>query len=212
LALRRNLVQSLFEHGELRTTLPKAKEMRSFAERLVTLAIDGSLAARQRAVALLNDRAIIAAEHREAYDRMSDAKRDKVLRARSGRRHRRGLSRPGLKFTADSVIHRLFSDIGPRMKRRNEARGCAGGYTRVIKLPDRRLGDGGAIAVLQLVGESDVPRPKLTDRTERKRRAKVRYNAYAGKPRQRRGAQKSGRAKSRADAAPASQAAAEAAE
>ena len=37
-ALRRNMVQSLFEHGKIRTTLPKAKEVRAFAEKLITLA------------------------------------------------------------------------------------------------------------------------------------------------------------------------------
>ena len=37
-ALRRNLVQSLFEHGKIRTTLPKAKEVKAFAEKLITLA------------------------------------------------------------------------------------------------------------------------------------------------------------------------------
>ena len=37
-SLRRNLVQSLFEHGKIRTTLPKAKEVRAIAEKLITLA------------------------------------------------------------------------------------------------------------------------------------------------------------------------------
>ena len=60
-ALRRNLCQSLFEHGELRTTVIKAKEIRAMAERLITLAIDGSLAARQRAEAIMQDRAVIPA-------------------------------------------------------------------------------------------------------------------------------------------------------
>ena len=81
-ALRRNLVQSLFEHGEVRTTVVKAKEVRSMAEKLVTLAIKGTLADRQRAEALLQDRAIIPKENREEYDGLSDAKRDKALRSR----------------------------------------------------------------------------------------------------------------------------------
>jgi large subunit ribosomal protein L17 len=190
LALRRNLVQSLIEHGEVRTTLPKAKEVRAFAERLVTLAIDGSLAARQRAIALLNDRAIIPAEHRAAYDGLSDAKRAKVLYSRSGRRYRASTTRPGVKFTAESVIHRLFADIGPRMKQRNEARSCSGGYTRIIKLADRRLGDGGSLAILQWVGPDDAPRGKGSDKTERKRRARVKYAFFAGKPLKRRGARR----------------------
>lgn len=182
-ALRRNLVQSLIEHGEVRTTITKAKEVRAFAERLVTLAIDGSLAARQRAEALLQDRAIIPKDHQEDYDRMSDAKRDKVVRSRSGRRYRANTTRPGLKFTAESVLHRLFAEIGPRMKKRNEKHNSSGGYTRVIKLADRRLGDGGQLAILQLVSENDKPRAKGTAKTERKRRARVKYTVYAGKPR-----------------------------
>ncbi|MBU0637523.1 MAG: 50S ribosomal protein L17 [Planctomycetes bacterium] len=190
-ALRRNLVQSLIEHGQVRTTLTKAKEVRAMAERLVTLAINGSLAARQRAITLLNDRAIIAKENQEDYDGMSDAKRERVLRTRSGRRYRASITRPGVKFTAESVIHRLFSEIGPRMTRRNRARNCSGGYTRVIKLADRRVGDGTRLAVLQLVGEDDKPRSKTTDKTERKRRAKVKYAVYAGKPLTRRGRRRS---------------------
>ncbi|MFQ5804961.1 MAG: 50S ribosomal protein L17 [Phycisphaerae bacterium] len=189
-ALRRNLVQSLIEHGKVHTTLPKAKEVRRFAERLVTLAIDGSLAARQRAIAMLNDRAIIAKDHQGEYDQMSDAKRRQVLRARSGRRHRSSTTKPGVKFTAESVIHKLFADIGPRMRKRKESRG-AGGYTRIIKLADRRLGDGTPTAILQLVGEEDKPRPKGSDKTERKRRARVKYAVYAGKPIPRRGPRRS---------------------
>ena len=38
-AMRRNLVQSLFEHGKVRTTLPKAKEVKAMAERLITCGI-----------------------------------------------------------------------------------------------------------------------------------------------------------------------------
>ena len=183
LALRRNLVQSLFEHGEIRTTIPKAKEVRAFAERLITLALDGSPAARQRAEAALTDRSIIPAEHQEEYDKMSDAKREKVLRSRSGRRYRKNVARPGQKFTAESVITKLFTDIAARMKRRNEKLNSKGGYTRVIKLSQRRLGDAGQLAILQLVKEDDKPREKLADKTERKRRAKVKYSVYAGKPR-----------------------------
>ena len=180
-ALRRNLVQSLIEHGQVRTTLPKAKDLRPFAERIISLAVDGSLVARQRAIALLNDRAIIPKEQQAEYDRMSDAKRDKVLRSRSGRRYRASTTKPGVAFTAESVIHRLFATVGPAMKRRAEKRG-PGGYTRIIKLAKRRLGDGGEVAILQLVGEQDAARPDTGDKTNRKRKAKLRYAFYAGKP------------------------------
>lgn len=190
LAMRRNLVQSLIEHGEIRTTLPKAKDIRRFAERIASLAIDGSLHSRQRAEAMLNDRAIIPKAHQEEYDRMTDAKRAKVLRARSGRRHRVSRTVGGVKFTAQSVLNKLFAELGPRLKRRNESKSCSGGYTRLIKLSVRRLGDGGEQAIIRWVAEGDPARPKLTDKTERKRRAKVRYAVYAGKPLQRRSQRK----------------------
>lgn len=198
LALRRNLVQSLFEHGEVRTTLVKAKEVRPLAERLITLAIDGSLAARQRAEALLQDRAIIPKAHQKEYDQLSDAKRDKVIRSRSGRRYRASTTRPGLKFTAESVLHKLFAEIGPRMKKRNQTFHCSGGYTRIIKLADRRLGDAGQLAILQLIKEDDKPRKKSKEKTERKRRARVKYTVYAGKPRPHPKRRRSGKAAAKA--------------
>ena len=42
------MVQSLFEHGKIRTTLPKAKEVRGFAEKLITLARTDSVNNRRR--------------------------------------------------------------------------------------------------------------------------------------------------------------------
>ncbi len=62
LALRRNMVASLFEHETISTTQEKAKEVRSFAEKLITLAKKGTLPARRRAIAMLNNRAIYVEE------------------------------------------------------------------------------------------------------------------------------------------------------
>ena len=62
LAMRRNLVASLFEHETISTTIEKAKEVKSFAEKLITLAKKGTLAARRRAIALLGNRDIITLE------------------------------------------------------------------------------------------------------------------------------------------------------
>ena len=115
LALRRNMVSSLFEHETISTTQEKAKEVRSFAEKLITLAKKGTLPARRRAILLLNNRAIFAEE--------------------DGKMVKKG-----------TVVGKLFSDIGPRYLDR------PGGYTRIIKLPKRRLGDGGQLVLLQLVG------------------------------------------------------------
>ena len=58
-ALRRNLVQSLFEHGRVKTTPAKAKEVKAFAEKLITEARKNTLTARRRVIALMQDRRLV---------------------------------------------------------------------------------------------------------------------------------------------------------
>ena len=60
IALRRNLVQSLFEHGKIRTTLPKAKELRRVAEPLITLSKVATVANRRLAFDRLRDRDVVS--------------------------------------------------------------------------------------------------------------------------------------------------------
>ncbi|MEA3226369.1 MAG: 50S ribosomal protein L17 [Planctomycetota bacterium] len=129
LAMRRNLAASLFEHETISTTIQKAKHVRSFAEKLITLAKKGDLASRRRAIAMLGNRAIV-----EEIDG--------------------GYEKKG------TVIQKLFSEIGPRYLNRN------GGYTRIIHLSKRRLGDNGQLALLQLVGEEATV---VSDKSKKKK-------------------------------------------
>lgn len=177
LALRRNMAQSLFEHGQIETTIVKAKQMRPWVERLITLARKaraGSLAARQRLIAVMGDRAVIPAEYQEQYNGMSDAERARVMHSRSGRRYRLGQARAGQKWTAISIVNHLINNVV------GEFEGRPGGYTRVIKLGRFGKNDGGERAVLQLVGREETPgtvtRP---EKTARKRRTERRYAAAA---------------------------------
>ena len=118
-AMRRNLVQSLFEHGQVRTTLPKAQEVKGLAEKLITLARRKDLTARRRVIALLQDRRLVDEEQ---------------------------------EFTGQTVVQKLFADIAPQFAERN------GGYTRIIKLSDFRIGDGGNLVLLQLATEASPPK------------------------------------------------------
>jgi large subunit ribosomal protein L17 len=59
LALMRNLVLSLFHHERIQTTDPKAKELRRWADRMISLGKQGSLHARRRALAFIHDRAVV---------------------------------------------------------------------------------------------------------------------------------------------------------
>jgi len=58
-AMFRNMTVSLFDHELIRTTLPKAKELRRTAEPLITLAKTDSVAKRRLAFSRLRDRAIV---------------------------------------------------------------------------------------------------------------------------------------------------------
>jgi len=146
LAMRRNLVASLFEHETISTTMEKAKEVRPFAEKLITLAKKGTLAARRRAIELLGDRDIVEYEDNKPV--------------RTG-----------------SVIGKLFSELGPRYLDR------PGGYTRIIRLSMRRLGDNGQLVLLQLVAEDEGIAKKAkvsTRRASRRRAAEQAEEATAG--------------------------------
>lgn len=58
-ATLRNMASSLFQHGRITTTTAKAKELRPFAERLITLAKRGDLHARRLVARKIGDRAVL---------------------------------------------------------------------------------------------------------------------------------------------------------
>jgi len=130
LAMRRNMVASLFEHETISTTIEKAKEVKPFAERLLTLAKKGDLTSRRRAIALLGDRSIVVEED-------------------------------GNFIKKGSVVGKLFSELGPRYLDRN------GGYTRIIRLAMRRLGDNGQLVLLQLVGQDEKVEKKAAKKVKK---------------------------------------------
>ena len=133
LAMRRNLVASLFEHETISTTIEKAKEVKPFAEKLITLAKKGNLSARRRAISLLGNRDIVSTED-------------------------------GVEVKKGTVIGKLFSDLGPRYLDR------PGGYTRIIRLSLKRLGDNGQLVLLQLVGNEETA--EETEAPKKKKRTK----------------------------------------
>ncbi|MBN1804470.1 MAG: 50S ribosomal protein L17 [Sedimentisphaerales bacterium] len=134
LAMRRNLVASLIQHETISTTIEKAKEVKPFAEKLITLAKKGTLAARRRAISLLGNRDIVNEED------------DQPVKA-------------------GTVVGKLFSELGPRYLER------AGGYTRIIRLSMRRLGDNGQLVLLQLVGPDEVSTKRSKSKKSSRKKA-----------------------------------------
>jgi len=71
-ATLRNLAANLFQHGRIETTTAKAKELRPFAERLITLAKRGDLHARRLATRKLGDRKVVGNLFEEVGPRFVD--------------------------------------------------------------------------------------------------------------------------------------------
>lgn len=59
-ALYRSLVTSLLEHERIETTEAKAKEIRGFTDRMITLGKEGDLSARRRALSFLRSKAVVS--------------------------------------------------------------------------------------------------------------------------------------------------------
>ncbi|TKJ32752.1 MAG: 50S ribosomal protein L17 [Planctomycetes bacterium B3_Pla] len=136
LAMRRNMVASLIQHETISTTIEKAKEVKPFAEKMITLAKKGTLSARRRAIAMLGNRDIVDHESGEAV--------------------RKG-----------TVIGKLFSELGPRYLDR------PGGYTRIIRLSLRRLGDNGQLVLLQFLGSDETSKKQAKKRSRKRRKQAV---------------------------------------
>src|SRR5262249_5553437 len=148
ISMLRNLATSLINSREDRivTTLPKAKELRPFIEKAITLS--------RRAASLEGNGSEIKSVH---------LRRQAASFFHSGNYRRATLTRRGQtpppRSAGVAALRRLFDELGERFKDR------PGGYTRIIKM-GRRAGDGAELAIIELV---DNARDKEAQAASRKR-------------------------------------------
>lgn len=71
-AMLRNMVTSLFEHERIVTTVPKAKEARRVADKMITLAKRGDLHARRQASSYIQSKDVVAKLFDEIQEQFSD--------------------------------------------------------------------------------------------------------------------------------------------
>ena len=148
LALLRNLCTSLITHERLITTLPKAKELRPFAERAITLG-KRALAAEAPESALHNRRLAAAYFFTGNTNRVPDG----------------GYKRPQAPRTAGvAALDKLFDELASRFAER------PGGYTRILKLGTRR-GDGAEMALIELLG-SEAKKVHEDEKKEEKKKGR----------------------------------------
>ena len=110
-ALRMNFAVAVIKHERVTTTLAKAKAMRGFVEKLITLARKDDPTTRLHRI-------------RQVASVLQDK----------------------------TAVKKLFDEIGPRFANR------PGGYIRVLRLPDHRIGDGSTKAIFELVDNNVLER------------------------------------------------------
>ncbi|MBR2476968.1 MAG: 50S ribosomal protein L17 [Clostridia bacterium] len=72
MAMLRNLVTSLLENGKIETTLAKAKEVRSLAEKMITLGKDNTLHSRRQALAFITKEDVVTKVFAEIAPKYAD--------------------------------------------------------------------------------------------------------------------------------------------
>lgn len=144
MSMLRNMATSLInaDKEHIITTVQKAKELRPFVEKAITLA--------KKAQGLEGDDANIRTVHlRRQASKFFHAGNSTFKAVQSRFRGKKGEPKEAVERTAGvKAVKRLFDELGVRYKDRN------GGYTRIIRL-GRRSGDNAEMAVIELV---DNPR------------------------------------------------------
>lgn len=152
----RNLAAGLFEHGQIVTTIPRAKAVQPMVEKIITAAKSGTLAARRNIIAKLGG-------DRRGFEWLFLAKapteqeKDFVEKLRDQRRQFFDLpasseverNRYGELRKSPKLVKHIFDRVAPKFADR------AGGYTRIVKLGRHRIGDAGELCLLQLVGNEE---------------------------------------------------------
>ncbi len=156
MAVIQNLATNLLWHGKIETTLPRAKEVRSYAEKIITLAINSY----EDVVKVVkttvdekgnkvNKEVINDGPNKLSARRAIMAKLNSVQEVRAPKESKADF----VKRTEDikhPLMEKIFNEIAPKYAKRAETLGTKGGYTRIIKLGTRN-GDSAEMAIIELV-------------------------------------------------------------
>ena len=159
IAMLRNQASCLLWYGKIETTKASAKQLRSYVEKIITAAIntyDDTIEStkvvtektgkkeKEVTVTVVKDGPKKLAARRRIMAKLYDLQEIKAFNE----------SKSAYKARTDEVAHplieKLFNEIAPKYAQRNDEKNCAGGYTRIITLGERR-GDAAETAIIELV-------------------------------------------------------------
>ena len=152
----RGLASQLLWYGKIETTAEKAKELRSYVEKLITKAVNTyddniefevtkkDAKGKEVTVTSVKDGAKKLAARRAIMAKTYDLQEIKAFSEKKSEFKAR---------TADvqhPLMDKIFNELAPKYAARKEELGQGGGYTRIYLLGERR-GDGAEVAIIELV-------------------------------------------------------------
>ena len=156
MALLKGQVSALLWYGKIETTYDRAKELSRLADKYITLAIktyDDTVTVTKEKVNMKNEKVALtftndgpkklAARRRlmaNLYD-LQETKGDKESKSAYAAR---------TKDIKHPLVEKLFNEYAPRYKERNDKQTQGGGYTRILRMGQRR-GDDAELAIIELV-------------------------------------------------------------
>ena len=155
-ALIKNQASALLWHGKIETTLARAKEVSSYVEKIITLAVNSYADIVESTVTVTDTKGKETTKTLVKDGNKKLNARRKIISMVNDLQEVKGYkeSKPDFKKRTRAIksplIEKIFDEYAPKYAARKEEKGQGGGYTRIYKLGQRR-GDAAEVAIIELV-------------------------------------------------------------
>ena len=155
MAVLRNQASNLLWYGRIETTLGRAKELRPYVEKIITLAMNTYEDTVESTVTTKDKKGkeVVSKIYKDGAKKL--AARRKIMTLTYDLQEQRGKETMA-EFKARTagvkhpLVEKIFNEIAPKYAQRAEELGQRGGYTRIYQLGERR-GDAAPTAIIELV-------------------------------------------------------------
>lgn len=152
----RNLATDLLWYGRIETTLARAKELKPYAEKIITLAINGYTDTLSETVTVKDSKGKEVTKKVIKDGPVKLGARRKIMTLTHDMPYPRanGENKASYKAKAKGINHpvveKIFNELAPKYDKRAQDLGQGGGYTRIYRINNRR-GDDAEMAIIELV-------------------------------------------------------------